>query len=405
VTVTAPPRAPRPGDPVDREELEALIEALIEEARRRAQRRRRIYGAVAAAAALVSIAVVLVLDRSARSQSASPERSALSSVAAATGNPKLAFIGAAPPGPHFELRVVNADGSGRKRLATTGYSKPAWSPDGQRIAFGVGAPSLHVVNADGTAEQNLTPDAGSEVAPAWSPNGRTIAFLRSFGRVQGPAPWEVALMNADGSGQQGLARNAASLSAPVWAPNGRTIAYVSRHNANNEISVVKADGSGERNLTRDPGGDRDPAWSPDGRKIVFVRNFQIYVMDANGSGQTRLTYAAARHLAPAWSPDGRQIAFDRRLGRRQYGPCSGCGRASRFEVWVMNADGSGQRRLSQSGAQPLWSSDGRRIAFVSERDGNAEIYVMNADGSSQRNVSRTPNWNEYSFAWSSAPNG
>jgi Tol biopolymer transport system component len=59
----------------------------------------------------------------------------------------------------------------------------------------------------------------------------------------------------------------------------------------------------------------------------------------------------------------------------------------------MNADGSGQRRLTQRGAQPLWSPDGRRIAFVSKRDGNAEIYVMNADGSVQRNMTRSP-WSE-----------
>ena len=84
-------------------------------------------------------------------------------------------------------------------------------------------------------------------------------------------------------------------------------------------------------------------------------------------------------LAPAWSPDGRKIAF------------GGDG-----EIYVMNADGRGLRRLTRNPASdgsPAWSPDGRRIAFGSERDGNLEVYVMNTDGSGQRNLTRSP-WNE-----------
>ena len=158
-------------------------------------------------------------------------------------------------------------------------------------------------------------------------------------------------MNADGSKQQRLAQNA-RLAAPAWSPDGRKLAFVSDRDGASfwgearEISVVNADGSGRRNLTGNPASDSDPAWSPDGRKIAFVSNFEIYVMNADGSRQQNLTRDPARDLAPAWSPDGKRIVFERRLGRQEYGGPA-CGRASIFEVHVMNADGNGQRRLTR----------------------------------------------------------
>ena len=92
MTVTAPPRPPRPSDPVDREELEALVEALIEEARQRARRRRRIYAASAALVALVVVAVSSAVDRATQPDTASPALAARSSGLAGAATPKIAFI-------------------------------------------------------------------------------------------------------------------------------------------------------------------------------------------------------------------------------------------------------------------------------------------------------------------------
>ena len=90
--------------------------------------------------------------------------------------------------------------------------------------------------------------------------------------------------------------------------------------------------------------DSNPVWSPDGRRIAFESNWQLWVMNADGSGQRRLTRNGARNFASVWSPDGRRFAFEHRIGRGQSTDwCSGCGTARAFEA-VANANGSGSRR-------------------------------------------------------------
>jgi len=134
------------------------------------------------------------------------------------------------------------------------------------------------------------------------------------------------------------------------------------------------------------------AWSPDGSRIAFDsgrgRNpggyHDIYVMNADGTKQRRLTYRL-RGYNPAWSPDGRRIAFQ-----------SGIHPAA---IYVMNADGTKPRRVA-SGQTPAWSPDGRRIAFSNRiGEGDWDIYVMNADGSKHRRLTRTAR-SEQSPAWS-----
>ena len=199
---------------------------------------------------------------------------------------------------------------------------------------------------------------------------------------------------------------------PEWSTDGQRIAFQSerREGLRSEdwaIYVMNADGSDVRRLTS-PVSDwyfaRSQEWSPDWRKRVVMRsNSEIYVMNADGSNAERLTYSGAFNSRPAWSPDGKKIAFQSDRDRRS--PSLRGSRNSDKEIYVMNADGSNVERLTYSGGGnfgPVWSADGRKIAFTSDRDGNSEIYVMNADGS---NVERLTYHDAYDFGPAWSPDG
>jgi TolB protein len=282
--------------------------------------------------ALVGVALFALLGRSASSQTASPALSVRSSLPAAAASSKIAFIREPPfAGSAGVLWVMNPDASGRRSLAPA-FGGMRWSPDGQKIAFAAIVPQpdrltsdIYVMNADGSGQESLTSDHRSGSGLAWSPDGRKIAFGSG-----GLGNSEIHVMNADGSERRRLTNDAWG-GELAWSPRGDKIAFV-RRDGNREIYVMNPDGSGERRLTRNTVGDRNPVWSPDGRRIAFESNWQVYLMNADGSGQRRLTRNGARNFAPAWSPDGQRIAFERRVGRKKYGSCSGCGRPrpSRF---------------------------------------------------------------------------
>jgi Tol biopolymer transport system component len=287
---------------------------------------------------------------------------------------------------------------------STWHSTPAWSPDGGAIAFVSnrdGNPEIYVMNANGSELQRLTQETLRDGGPAWSPDGRKIAFERWVDHHP-----DIYVMNADGSGQRSLTTGSGIDVLPVWSPDGRKIAFVRRvafggqprpsgppgfHIVfRNYLYVVNADGGGLRMLTRDQAHDLllPPVWSPNGRTIRLGRT----VVNADGNGL--LTLPRSIPASGVWSPDRRKIAF---VSFSQTGPPP-----PNYDVYVVNADGSGLRRLTRNPAydsNPLWSPGGRRIAFRSTRDGNPELYVMDSDGSGQRRLTSSPG-SESRFAWS-----
>ena len=123
--------------------------------------------------------------------------------------------------------------------------------------------------------------------------------------------------------------------------------------------------------------------------IAFVSSrdgdFEIYIMNADGSNQTRLTVDPAIDIYPSFSPDGSKIVFS------SY-------RDGNAEIYVMDVDGSNIVRLTNNSAYdlgPVFSPDGSKIAFFSDRNGDYDIFVMNADGSSQIALTNYADWDMY----------
>jgi Tol biopolymer transport system component len=255
-----------------------------------------------------------------------------------------------------EIYVMNADGSGQTPLTNdSGQDRdPAWSPDGQRMAFTSrrdGNEEIYVMNADGSGQTRLTNNPETDWYPAWSPDGQRIAFSSVRNGDE-----EIYVMNADGSGQTRLTNERATAIEASWSPDGKRIAFVSEPEYPNPdgfcgcaIWVMNSDGSEQTRLTNDAGLEVDPSWSPDGKYIVFssglIDNMNIHVMNADGSGEIRLTNKAGNEIYPSWSPDGKYIVFN-------YYDSN-----SNDEIYVMNADGSGQTPLTNNGApdfDPTW---------------------------------------------------
>jgi Tol biopolymer transport system component len=217
----------------------------------------------------------------------------------------------------------------------------------------------------------------------------------------------------------------------AWSPDGRRLAFTAESgrlaSGATDIYVVRADASGLRRLTRDSR-SRHPLWSPDGRRIFYARRPKGGIEPRNESDVRRLATAsiwtmrpdgsARRPVTPlvngrsdlpgSFSPEGATLAFT----RATFALPDQEGRVSNTaEVWAMRPDGSDARKLAERSAGPAFSPDGRRIAFVSDRDENGELaygdrvfaanelYVMDADGSGPRRLSRTRALNERQPSW------
>jgi Tol biopolymer transport system component/heat shock protein HslJ len=252
------------------------------------------------------------------------------------------------------------------------------------------------VRVDAELGQQLVERVETPIPP---PAGLELGWLTFISTQDGfPARFSV---HPDGSGLQ---RTSGDLTlvfevdpfyARILSPDGQRLAYQILVEAENDedLFVSMLDGSGRIRLTASPEVDAEPVWSPDGKRIAFVsyrdgqRELYWLEVPATPGGPLpdahRVTYTEHDwEWGQVWSPDGEWLAY----------MCTPKGFGSsqvHSDICIIQADGNGFRRLTddQKGASSLaWSPDGRRLAFISDRDLDEEVYIIDADGSNQRQL-------------------
>ena len=221
---------------------------------------------------------------------------------------RLLFTGFGPI--YSYVGMMNADGSQPQDISQSPNSDegfPAWSPDGQQIAFTSrrdGNNEIYLLQIDGSLLIRLTNYSGDDFAPAWSPDGTQIAFVSDRDNAAGI--YNLYIMDADGSNIRRLTNGSEIDYSPAWSPDGNWIAFRTHHDGPGEIYRIRPDGTDLVNLTNNAADDWAPAWSPDGTLLAFQTNrdgnWEIYVMDPDGSNPRNLTQNPADDQMPFWKP-------------------------------------------------------------------------------------------------------
>jgi tricorn protease-like protein len=207
--------------------------------------------------------------------------------------------------------------------------------------------------------------------------------------VWGLDRFDIYTANRDGTGLRRLTNYNVYTAEGVLSPDGRRIVFTSLKDGDLDIYTMNVDGSDVRRLTTTPGYDGGPWWSPDGTKIAYrawhppdsaglaeyqgllaqriVRpgRMELWVMNADGSDQRQITQLGGANFGPSWTPDGRRIVFSSNYKNP---------RSRNFELYLVNLDGSGLEQITshdEFDGFPMFSPDGRRLVWASNR-GNSK---------------------------------
>jgi TolB protein len=299
----------------------------------------------------------------------------------------VSLVGAAAcarPAPRVPLASIAAEPGERhlrniRQLTNGGENAEAYfSADGRRLVFqstrdGRSCDQEYVMNVDGSGLHRVSTGTGKTTCGFFYANDQRILFGSSHalqqacpvrpdpskGYVWGLDPFDIYTAKPDGTDLRRLTSYGVYTAEAVVSPDGRRIVFTSLKDGDLDIYTMNVDGTDVRRLTTTPGYDGGPWWSPDGTQIAYR----------------------------AWHPtDSALVAYQSLLRERLVRP-------NRMELWVMNADGSGQRQITQLGGAnfgPSWTHDGKHLIFSSNykqpRSGNFDLYLIALDGSGLEQV-------------------
>lgn len=267
---------------------------------------------------------------------------------------------------------------------------------------------IWIMNVDGSDKHMVSPSRGAHTCSFYFPGGEKIVYA-STSHLPGDCPpkpplkgrhhyvwrlhpYDLYVARADGSEPKRITENPKYDAEPIVSSDGKRIVFGSQRNGDFDVYVMDSDGGNVKRLTDRVGYDGGPWWSPDDTKIVWRTWYpeteeekalwrdcmdndyivavplDIWVMDADGSNKRRLTDNGATNWAPSWHPDGQRIVFssnrdDWREDIQKFG--------HNFEIYLVNADGTGLKRLTYNtvfDSFPMFSHDGKKLVFASNRN-------------------------------------
>jgi TolB protein len=259
---------------------------------------------------------------------------------------KIAYGTYFPDGSKVGIYLVNVDGSDKTELVTGVIPRygPVFTPDGRELFFTTGVPEegkVFSVTLEGTALKEITDEVPGMEYPSFSSDGKYAVFEYGSSNAARIGRWDI-----ESNQVKYISEKDVLAYAPRVSPNGELIAYGVWENGKLHLCVMDSDGKNPHRLTRDKNVlGPQYSFSPDNKNIVFAAEGEdgleaIYKIGVDGTNETRLTYNQSRDVNPVYSPDGRFIAFLSMAFNTR-------------EIFIMNSDGNGVRRLTTEGFNGL----------------------------------------------------